>query len=310
MTRAKAPSSSVTALWRAVALGFGTAIAAGLMAGAVTMAAASIVALGLGAAPHLDAAMRFGPETSALANPASLFGRGAAKVSGLVHVLTQTVHVADAALQARLVSAEILTAALSRAGGRAPMKPTSPAVADAGPSVTASISAVVFAKHTPAAQPAHGNALSLASADSRTAIYDIEAHTVYLPNGLRLEAHSGLGERLDDPRRVSERNRGATPPNVYDLVLREAPFHGVQAIRLNPVDDGKMFGRAGILAHTYMLGPSGQSFGCVSFKDYPRFLEAFRRGEIDRLVVVPHLESRAATGVHARIQDAGRYVYN
>jgi hypothetical protein len=309
MTRAKAPSLSVTALWRAVALGFGTAIAAGLMAGAVTMAAASIVALGLGAAPHLDAAMRLGPETSALANPASLLGRGAAKVSGLVHVLTQTVHVADAALQARLVSAEILTAALSRAGGRAPMKPTSPD-ADAGPSATSSISSVVFAKRTPAAQPAHGNALSLASAGSRTAIYDIEAHTVYLPNGLRLEAHSGLGEERDDPRHVSERNRGATPPNVYDLVLREAPFHGVQAIRLNPVDDGKMFGRAGILAHTYMLGPSGQSFGCVSFKDYPRFLEAFRRGEIDRLVVVPHLEGRRSNEARMPSKDAARYVYN
>jgi len=309
MTRAAAPSSSVTALWRAVALGFGTAIAGGLTAGAVTVAAASIVALGLGAAPHLDAAMRLGPETSALANPASLLGRGAAKVSGLVHVLTHTVHVADATLQARLISAEILTAALSRAGARTPMKPASPDVADAGPPATSSISAVVLAKRVPA-PPARGKALLLASADSRTAIYDIEAHTVYLPNGQRLEAHSGLGERRDDPRHVSERNRGATPPNVYDLVLREAPFHGVQAIRLNPVDDGKMFGRAGILAHTYMLGASGQSFGCVSFKDYPRFLEAFRRGEIDRLVVVPHLESRAAAGIHARIQDAGRYVYN
>jgi hypothetical protein len=310
MTRAHAPSSSATALWRAVAVGFGTAIAAGLMAGAVTVAAASIVRLGLGAAPHLDAAMRLGPETSALANPAILLGRGAAKVSGLVHVLTQTVRVADAALQARLVSAEILTSALSRAGARMPAQSALPGVADAGPSATSSISSVVFAKHTPAARQARGNALSLAAADSHTAIYDIEAHTVYLPGGQRLEAHSGLGERRDDPHHVSERNRGATPPNVYDLVLREAPFHGVQAIRLNPVDDGKMFGRAGILAHTYMLGPSGQSFGCVSFKDYPRFLEAFRRGEIDRLVVVPHLEAKTATGEHTRGKDAGQYVSN
>ncbi len=309
MTRANAASSSVTALWRAAAIGFGTAIAAGLMAGAVTVTAASIVTLGLGAAPHLDAAMRLGPETSALANPASLLGRGAARVSGLVHVLTRTVRVADAALQARLISAEILTAALSRAGVRAPAQPALPDVADAGPSATASISSVVFEKRT-AAQPARGNALLLAAADSRTAIYDIEAHTVYLPNGLKLEAHSGLGQRLDDPRHVSERSRGATPPNVYDLALREAPFHGVQAIRLNPVDDGKMFGRDGILAHTYMLGPSGQSFGCVSFKDYPQFLKAFLRGEIDRLVVVPRLDGKAATGGHARGQDAGRYVYN
>src|SRR5262249_15864078 len=35
--------------------------------------------------------------------------------------------------------------------------------------------------------------------NSRTALYDIAAHTVYLPNGDRLEAHSGLGSMLDNP---------------------------------------------------------------------------------------------------------------
>jgi hypothetical protein len=49
-----------------------------------------------------------------------------------------------------------------------------------------------------------------------------------------------------------------------------------------------MYGRDGILAHPYMLGASGQSFGCVSFKDYPEFLKAFESGEVDRLVVLPH----------------------
>ena len=28
-----------------------------------------------------------------------------------------------------------------------------------------------------------------------------------------------------------------------------------------------------------MLGPNGQSFGCVSFKDYQAFLRAFKKGE-------------------------------
>jgi hypothetical protein len=130
---------------------------------------------------------------------------------------------------------------------------------------------------------------SLPDADSRTAVYDIVAHTVYLPNGRRLEAHSGLGSQLDDPRYITLKGRGPTPPNVYDLTLREELFHGVRAIRLNPVDDGKMFGRDGMLAHTYMLGPNGQSNGCVSFSDYPAFLNAFLRGEIERLVVVEHL---------------------
>jgi hypothetical protein len=36
-----------------------------------------------------------------------------------------------------------------------------------------------------------------------------------------------------------------------------------------------------------MLGPTGASNGCVSFKDYQAFLQAYLRGEVQRLVVVP-----------------------
>jgi hypothetical protein len=110
---------------------------------------------------------------------------------------------------------------------------------------------------------------------------------VYLPNGERLEAHSGLRESLDDPRQVTVRMRGPTPPGVYDLTEREKPFHGVRALRLNPVGgSAAVHGRAGLLAHTYMLGPNGDSNGCVSFKDYNRFLQAYLKGEVQRLVVV------------------------
>lgn len=126
-------------------------------------------------------------------------------------------------------------------------------------------------------------------ADHHTAIYDIAAHTVYLPSGLRLEAHSGLGSLMDDPRYVSTKGRGPTPPNVYDLTLREQEFHGVRALRLIPVGGGNMFGRDGMLAHSYMLGPNGQSNGCISFSDYSAFLNAFLKGEVDRVVVVEHL---------------------
>jgi hypothetical protein len=133
--------------------------------------------------------------------------------------------------------------------------------------------------------------------DGRTAVYDISARTVYMPDGRRLEAHSGLGDRMDDPRHVNVKREGPTPPNVYNLSLRENLFHGVRAIRLNPVGDGKMYGRDGILAHSYLLGPSGESNGCVSFTDYPAFLNAFLRGEVTRLVVVERLANPPSSQV-------------
>jgi hypothetical protein len=126
---------------------------------------------------------------------------------------------------------------------------------------------------------------------SRTAIYDISSRTVYLPNGRRLEAHSGLGSYMDDARSMALHRVGVTPPNVYDLRMRESLFHGVRAIRLIPRDESKMYGRSGILAHTYMLGPNGQSNGCVSFSDYSTFLDAYLRGEVTSLVVVERLAS-------------------
>jgi hypothetical protein len=131
---------------------------------------------------------------------------------------------------------------------------------------------------------------SLSRYDRSTAVYDIAAHVVYLPDGTRLEAHSGLGDRLDEPSHVNERNRGATPPDVYELEPREQSFHGVQALRLRPVGDGDLYGRAGLLAHPYMLGPNGDSNGCVSFKDYDAFLRAYQNGQVKRLAVVARLD--------------------
>ena len=126
--------------------------------------------------------------------------------------------------------------------------------------------------------------------DKLTAIYDITARTVYMPDGSKLEAHSGLGSKLDDPRYVNVRMHGATPPHIYTLKPREALFHGVAALRLTPVGgEGAIHGRTGLLAHTYMLGPNGDSNGCVSFKDYNAFLKAYQRGEVRRLVVVASL---------------------
>jgi hypothetical protein len=119
-----------------------------------------------------------------------------------------------------------------------------------------------------------------------TAVYDIVAQTVYLPNGEKLEAHSGLGDMMDNPRHVNVRMKGSTPPGTYVLTEREALFHGVRAIRMNPVGgSAAIYGRDGILAHSYLLGPRGDSNGCVSFKDYDKFLQAYLRGEVKRLIV-------------------------
>jgi Protein of unknown function (DUF2778) len=125
--------------------------------------------------------------------------------------------------------------------------------------------------------------------DNTTAVYDISARMVYLPNGTKLEAHSGLGSLMDDPANVHQRMVGATPPNVYDLKPREKLFHGVAALRMTPVGEGDTHGRSGLLVHSYMLGPNGDSNGCVSIKEYDRFLAAYTNGEVKRLVVVPNL---------------------
>ena len=50
---------------------------------------------------------------------------------------------------------------------------------------------------------------------------------------------------------------------------------------------------------TPTCGPNGQSNGCVSFSNYPEFLNAFLKGEVTRLAVVERLESppgKLATG--------------
>ena len=129
--------------------------------------------------------------------------------------------------------------------------------------------------------------------DDVTAVYDISAHAVYMPDGSKLEAHSGYGSLMDDPAHVNEQNVGATPPNVYDLKPRETLFHGVQALRMISVGDNDMLGRSGLLVHSYMLGPNGDSNGCVSIKNYEKFLKAFSDGAIKRLVVVPKLNEKA-----------------
>jgi len=130
--------------------------------------------------------------------------------------------------------------------------------------------------------------------DRQTAVYDITAKMLYLPSGIGLEAHSGMGDLRDDPGHVSQRMVGATPPATYELKPREKLFHGVRALRMTAVE-GSALGRVGLLTHPFMLGPDGDSNGCVSIKNYDRFLKAYDDGEVTRLVVVSSLESAVAT---------------
>lgn len=118
------------------------------------------------------------------------------------------------------------------------------------------------------------------------AVYDITAKMVYLPDGTRMEAHSGIGEYRDNPRYVSLKGKGPTPPNTYKLSMRESLFHGVPAMRLTPADGIKKYGRDGLLAHTYLRRRPGDSAGCIVFKDYYKFLSYYKRGAINQVVVV------------------------
>ncbi len=121
------------------------------------------------------------------------------------------------------------------------------------------------------------------------ALYDIEGQMVYMPNGDRYEAHSGYGDSMDDIRKVTLKMRGPTPPNIYNLRPREALFHGVATLRMTPVGGGKMYGRDGFLVHPFMMGPRGDSNGCVSVKDHDKFMAAYKRGEVTKIVVVDRL---------------------
>lgn len=138
----------------------------------------------------------------------------------------------------------------------------------------------------PAATQAPKDELRYPGAEDKFAIYDIRAKKLHLPGGKKLEAHSGYGDKFDDVRYVHVKMLGPTPPNRYKLRMREALFHGTEAVRMTPVGDGKMYGRNGFLLHPYLLGPRGDSNGCISLADYDAFLAAFKKGKVEEVIVV------------------------
>jgi hypothetical protein len=127
--------------------------------------------------------------------------------------------------------------------------------------------------------------------DSDTAVYDLTAHAVYLPNGTVMEAHSGMGAFRDDPGHVMTPMTGATPPAMYSLKPREALFHGVAALRMTPAEGSDIGGRSGLLVHSFMLGPGGDSNGCISVKDFDRFRKAYDDGQFRHIAVVPSVKA-------------------
>lgn len=146
-------------------------------------------------------------------------------------------------------------------------------------------------------------AKAVLAANPNTVLYDITKRAVYMPDGEKLEAHSGFGEFLDDPESMHRKNVGVTPPNVYAVSFREKPFHGVRALRMKPIGGGNMYGRDGILAHSFMLGDAGASNGCISVKDYDKFVKAFEDGKFTQILVVRSTEE--APPVIASAQPSG-----
>jgi hypothetical protein len=133
-------------------------------------------------------------------------------------------------------------------------------------------------------------AKAVLAANPNAVLYDIAKRAVYLPDGQKLEAHSGYGQYMDDLESMHRKDVGVTPPNVYAVSFREKPFHGVRALRMKPVGSGNMYGRDGILAHSFLLGAEGASNGCISVRDYDKFVQAFEDGKFSQIIVLRSAE--------------------
>ena len=159
--------------------------------------------------------------------------------------------------------------------------------------------ALAFAKPDRPADPKPFN--KLFKRQDSVAIYDISAGSL-MPDGSKLEAHSGIGKMADNPKYVHVRNSGPTPPNTYKLTMRKYRFYGVEAIRMTPLDGSKpMHGRDGFLTHSYLLrSRRPKSHGCVAFANYPQFLKAFKQGKVTHLVVVPSLKDATVPKVRTQ----------
>ncbi len=177
-----------------------------------------------------------------------------------------------------------------------PQKPSSPSVA-LGPSVPApptrpidlnvAAPAVVALAPSPTPGPekkTDGVELApkppaLNQFDRFTAVYDLMAHTVFLPDGSRLEAHSGLGPLGTIPP-MSWKRTGARRRRM-NMNSRCARACSTACRRCGSIPSaGRMRSMAapGCSPTPTCWGPDGDSNGCVSFKNYDAFLAAFQSG--------------------------------
>lgn len=140
--------------------------------------------------------------------------------------------------------------------------------------------------------------------NTKVAIYDVTNATVYMPDGTKLRAHSGIGIMRDNPRYEHVSMKGPTPAGIYRLSMRESRFYGVEAIRMTSIDGRHPKNRTGLLTHTNLLRGQIGSHGCVAFQNYQPFLNAFKRGQVKMLVVVPELPS-SPTQLAALYRKAG-----
>jgi hypothetical protein len=146
-------------------------------------------------------------------------------------------------------------------------------------------------------------AKAVLAANPKTVLYDITKRAVYMPDGEKLEAHSGFGPFMDDTDSMHRKDVGVTPPNVYAVSFREKPFHGVRALRMKPVGGANMYGRDGILAHSFLLGEAGASNGCISVRDYDKFLQAYEDGKFDRIIVLRNVDEPGPSQVASNQAD-------
>ncbi len=197
----------------------------------------------------------------------------------------------------------VAVASLAPAAAAKPARPAKPVVAEQEEAPAPQ--ALAFARPDNPVKSI-GRSVPWPDRGTKIAVYDISNGVVHMPNGEKLEAHSGIGEMRDNPKFTHVKMRGPTPPGTYKLSMREKLFHGVAAIRLNPIDGVAPKGRTGLLAHSYLLARKGDSHGCVAFANYDRFLKAFRRGEITHMVIVERHDGRKPTLAVAKGDDKPR----